>query len=254
MKKNILTIIFFVLSFTLLVIGKEEFNFYLTIISLFSFYEIMKLYNINRSVPLYIEVLNYLALILATALVNNAFDYRLIALLLFINFIPLLFHKKEYEIKDAFFLLGANVLISSAASSLTLIRNESLYEAFYILIIVFICKIFYFLGDYYIGKNYNRFGKSYEGIVCSILMGSFVSSVFYLVFINSFNSDFFIVIVSFILGIVCISGELMINYVNNMFSSNKLSNKNSINSGSIFSRVTSIFFVTLAYMIIKSIL
>ena len=94
---------------------------------------------------------------------------------------------------------------------------------------------------------------SYEGIVCSILMGAFVSSIFYLVFINSFNSDIFIVIISFILSVFSVVGELMFIYVKNLFTNKKKSSKERSNSA-ILNRANSILFVTLVYMIIRSIL
>ena len=250
MKKNILTLIFFAVSFGLLVLGKDAFNIYSAVISLFSFYEIVKVYKTTARIPLYIEILNYLVLVFIAIVHSSSIDSRLLAASFFVNLIPLLFSKSGYELKDAIFLFASNIFIGTAFSSLLFLRSENIYEVFYLLLIVLLSKIFYFLGDHYIGKNYNNLGRSYEGIACSILMSAFVSSIFYLVFINSFNSDIFIVVVSFLVSVFSIFGELMFVYARKIFKKNKKAS----NNGGVFNRVNSILFVTLAYMIIRSIL
>ena len=103
MMKNILTLLFFAISFVLLILGKETFSVYLAIISLFSFYEIVKAYKRTRNIPLYVEVLNYLVLVFITIVSTSSLDYRLLAASLFINLIPLLFTSGDYELKDAIF-------------------------------------------------------------------------------------------------------------------------------------------------------
>ena len=90
---------------------------------------------INLLIGDYFEILNYLVLIFITILYSKALDYRLLAATFFVNLIPIIFHVKDYDFYDAMFLICSNLFVGGAFGSLLYIRNESIYEVFYLLLL-----------------------------------------------------------------------------------------------------------------------
>ena len=133
---------------------------------------------------------------------TKALDYRLLSVLFFINLFPLFVtNKTKYKLMDSLTISSLVLIIGSAFSIMLYVREKSILDVLYVLLIVFFNKAFYKLADYYGGaislydcdvvvSNSNFISnKAKKGGAISILNGMGNLTVINSSFTNNFASE-----------------------------------------------------------------
>ena len=251
--KYITPIVVALLSIALLVVGGPVFSIYTALLGGFTFWGMLKIIKRVREVPLYIEIINYILIILIVIAKHNVLNYQLLSILLLVNISPLLIYKKKYNLTDLFSIASIVLIIGSAFSILLYVREQSLYKVLYVLLIVIIGRVFYELADKLAGKNYNKLNMSFEGIICSIIMSTCLGGLFYFEVLNKFNTIIFIFGISLFISMCSVSGKMFFEYVKRELKINDPVDIK-VTICSIMSFVSSIIFAFMGYVITMSIL
>ncbi len=251
--KYITPIVVSILSIALLVVGGPAFSIYTAIIGCFTFWGMLKIIKRVREVPLYIEIIDYLLILLIVIAKHNVLSYQLLSILLLVNISPLLIYKKKYNLTDLFSIASIVLIIGSSFGIMLYVREQSLYKVFYVLLMVVVGRIFYDISNMLVGKNYNKLNMSWEGIICSVVMSTCLGGLFYFEVLNKFNSIFFIFGVSLFISLCSISGKMFFEYVKRELKINDPVDIK-VTICSIMSFVSSIIFAFMGYVITMSVL
>ena len=265
MKRKLISIIFFLIPFIICAfIGNITFTIFMSILAVLAFREFMGIrYDKERKLPIEIELLSYIVVILLT--INNfrfnleyyLFDYRIFGLIILIFLIPLVIFndKKKYGLMDSLYLLAGILFIGITFNIIAEYQSYSIYYLLYILVVAFSTRIFDLISNHYVGRY--RFkaaltlDKTYEGIIGGIAMGTFISSLFYLSFINNHLPVYAVIIFTGILSYLSIMGELVFIYIKQECGKKKFSNIILGNSG-ILDMMDSMIFVTFGLLVFAS--
>ena len=252
--KYLTTVIIFILSVVLLLYGGSLFTVFISLMGVSFLYVILRQLKKNREIPLYIEIISYIITLFIIVMKTKALDYRLLSVLFFINLFPLfLTSKTKYKLMDSLTISSLVLIIGSAFSVMLYVREKSILDVLYVLVIVFFNKLFYKLASYYIPKKTNKLGISYAGVICSTIMSTIAGSLFYYVVLNKFNSIPFILLFTLLLSLCSVFGKYIYNYVRAELKTKDLAKK-FFSFSSIMDAISSLLFTFLGYIIVLTIL
>lgn len=261
MKKRILSaIVLTAILVPLVVAGGKPFLITIGVLAIISLKEIIDLPKSHSKIPNGIVLLAMITLLLLIF-----YEYEItapfggpstmtLALMSLTFLLPtmLQYKKGEYETKDAFYLIGVLLFLSTAFHSVIVLRAENINLLVYLLLIAICTDIFaYFIGSFFgkrkIFPNISP-NKTYAGCIGGAILGTIIPVLFYY-FVISKEQIVGILIITFLLTIVTELGDLLFS---------KIKRENGIKDfsdlipghGGILDRFDSFIFVALAYMIL----
>ena len=140
--------------------------------------------------------------------------YRGLAITALAMLIPTLFYK-EYNTKEAFFMIGSIVFLGLALNGMILIRKFSLEKFLFLLLIPILTDTFAYIVGSLIGKHkVSKISpkKSWEGCIGGSLIGTIGATLFYINFVS--NSNIIgVAVVSLVLTIVSQFGDFIFSKI-----------------------------------------
>lgn len=246
----------------LLIIGGKAFALGVGILSVLAYKEIVDLKESHKKLPILVQIIGLINLLL---LVFSEFDgysimfgvtYKGIALTLISLLIPaVLYRDDKYTMKDAFFMIGAIILLGAVFNVFILLRALSLYQVLYLMLIAIMTDTFAMVIGGLIGKHKLipdvSPKKTWEGSVAGSIVGSAIAIIFYSYLIGEFSVS--LVVITLLLSIVGQFGDLVFSKIKR---ENKIKDFSNImpGHGGILDRLDSLIFISLAYIILISFL
>ena len=266
MKQRIISALLLIIVFVpFLVIGELPFAIFMSILSIFGLYELLKVRESRKEFPILLKLFAFL-LTIYFCLYNtdsiefyNKVDYRVMAFIIFLFIVPMVFinNSKKYNLNDALFLIGSVLFIGFSFNLIIIIRNYDLEYIIYLLLITTITDTFALFTGSLIGKHSLcpkiSPKKTIEGLVGGVLMGTFTATAFYNTVISSNVSLLLIIIITLLLSLIGQLGDLVFSSIKRYYDVKDFSNVIP-GHGGILDRFDSLIFVSLAFIILLGIL
>ena len=264
MKKRIISaIVALIIVVPLIILGGKPYIIGVGILSVLALKELIDLKKHNKKYPDLITVISYVCLLL---LVYSEFDgysiafgltYRGLALTLLALFIPTVLYKDErYTARDAFYLATCVIFLGLVFNGIILIRILDIWHLVYLILITTMTDIFAMLLGKLVGKHklieHVSPNKTVEGSVLGSIVATIVSTVFYLIMISN-EHIIKVVLVSLVLSIIGQFGDLLFSKIKRENNIKDFSNIMP-GHGGILDRLDSLIFVSLAYIILFSVI
>ena len=266
MKKRILSAIVMIIIFIpILLIGGKAFVVLTSLLAAMGLYELLKLRSNENKVPLFMRLCSYLILIIictrniSSLDFNYTLDYKMISLIIFLFLFPLVFYNdnKKYNITDALFLIGSVLFLGFSFNLLIIARNYDLYRIIYLLLLSTMTDTFALITGKLVGKHKLvpkiSPNKTIEGLLGGVIVGTFIASSFYHVFINPTISLVMVILITTALSIVGQIGDLVFSMIKRYYNKKDFSNLIP-GHGGILDRFDSIIFIALAFILVADIL
>lgn len=260
MKKRVISaIVALIICIPLLIIGGYPFYIGVSILSVIGYYEIINLKERERKIPLFIKLLGlvtYLMIVLDNVVNSNIFliDYRVLAIDVFVLMLPIIFYnRKKYNVNDALYLIGSSIFLGITFNFLMIFRNIDINYLIYILLITIMTDTFahFFgtkIGKYKLCPSVSP-NKTIEGAVGGAIMGTFISSVFYLTVFG--GKALIVVLISLMLSIVAQCGDLVFSAIKREYDVKDFG-KIMPGHGGVLDRFDSLLFSILIFSIVVS--
>ena len=260
MKKRILSaIVIFAIIVPLIYLGGKYFSLAITLVAMLAYKELLNLrYNKNK-IPIFMQILGFIE-VAALVLCNQDYSfefglsYKLLALFLMINLLPMLFYKKDnYNSKDAFYLIGITLLIGLAFNNFILVRTFGIYKFIYLLCITILTDTFAMVVGLLCGKHKLcptiSPKKSWEGSIAGSIIATIAACFLYKYLIGSVTYS--VIIITLILSVIGQLGDLVFSRIKR---DNDIKDYSNLipGHGGILDRLDSIIFVVITYVILHS--
>ena len=252
MKERFISAIIMVLiTVPFIILGNIPFACFILLLGEMILFEFLKF---RKKIPIIIKIIShiFLGVFILKDLININLETVLI-ISLFGYLSSLVFIKDNYHYKDAFYLIGLILFIGIALSNLILIRNQNVYLFLYLIMIAVITDSF----ALFIGKMFGHHklapeispNKTIEGLVGGVLVGTIISSIFYILFIKEINNIMLAIIMSLFLSLIGELGDLIKSTIKRYEKVKDFSNLIP-GHGGIMDRVDSLMFIVLMYTLI----
>lgn len=266
MKKSFISISILILLFIgSLYLGQFTFSICTSLLACLSLKEILYIRTSEKHVPIEIELLNYIIVVFFTMynyelnLNYYLVDYRLIASLLLVNFIPLvLVHdKKVYNVIDALYLIGSTLFIGVTFNLITIFRSYNMDYVIYIFLLAFFNDFYGYITGELIGSRLIlssvSIRKTVEGTIGGLFMGTIIPSLYFVCCIPTDLPVYGVLMISFLLSVLGQVGDLVFSFIKREFGKSDFS-KIVVGSGGILDVIDSIIFITLGFLLVLSII
>ena len=266
MKKRILSALVVLSIFIpIFIIGGFPFALAIYIISILGLKEFLDAKNSKKNMPIFIEFISYIIFSLIVLSNINAkeliftVDFRVLAALFLVYLIPtVLYHDREqYSVTDAFYLIAGIFFLGVSFSLLIVLRNLSLDLIIYLFLITILTDTYAYITGSLIGKNKLLKeispNKTWEGMIGGTVMGTIISTIFYIKIINPSIPLYEISSITFFLSIIGQFGDLCFSAIKRYFNIKDFSNIMP-GHGGVLDRLDSIIFVMLGFMFFISII
>lgn len=249
----------------IIIYGGIPFYLGLAVIGLIGFMEFLNLRSKNKKIPYIMKIFGVISFVVL--MMNNwdvwgslnIFDYEKTVLVIFLMLIPIIFFykSKKYDVDDALFLLGGIIFLGIGFNQLAIVRNTGLsYLVFLLLITIFTDTFAYIIGSL-IGK-YKMCpsvspNKSWEGFIGGLVLGTFVSTVFYVTTFDYTGNIFILILIVLILSIIGQLGDLVFSAIKRSYNIKDYGNIMP-GHGGVLDRLDSILFVVMAFSFLSKFL
>lgn len=263
MKTRIFSAIFLIfIAIPLVIAGDKTFSLAIGIVGVFALKEIIDLKTNQGRVPFLMTLLYYvsfLGLVFLSPFEYSSLvgiNYLWMSVLILLYLLPcLFFHPKEYDTKQALYFLGITFFLSLACHTIIMIRLKSLWLFLYFILIPILTDTFALLFGLLIGRHplapLISPKKTIEGSFFGTLCATMVASTFYGIFCGTFSIS--IVLITIFLSIVSQMGDLFFSKMKRENDQKDFSNLIP-GHGGILDRFDSMLFVSLAYLIVFTLL
>ena len=266
MKKRALSAVILLLIFIpLLFKGGIFFAGLMSVLSAVCLYELLNIRKKTRPFPVNVEIFSYILAMFFTMNGYNdggvlySLDYRLISFLILVNLIPLVLinDKDKYNLTDALFLIGSTLLSGLTFNVLVLLREYNIDYVIYIFLITTFADTFAYISGKYIGtkKIVPKISpnKTLEGCIGGSIVATFTASLYFISVFDANIPTLMVVLITFILTILAQIGDIVFSFIKREYKVKDFSNIIP-GHGGLLDRLDSIFFVTLGFIIVLSIM
>jgi len=266
MKKRVISAILIVAIFIpFLIIGELPFAIFMSVLAALGMYELIKVRETKKKFPVPMKIISFLAVLFFTMLNYESLDftlninYQIMSIMIFLFLMPIVFinNNEKYNFDDSLFLMGAVLFIGLSFNLIIITRNYDISYIIYLLLITTITDTFALFTGRLIGKHKVSPkispNKTVEGCVGGLLMGTFVASAFYITVINPSYSLVFIILITALLSVIAQLGDLVFSAIKRYYDKKDFSDIIP-GHGGILDRFDSLIFVTLAFIVIMTVL
>lgn len=259
MKKRVISsIIMLAICVPFILMGGIAFNIAVYVISMFALKEFIDIKSSIKPVPTFIQFISYIFITLLVLVdvgsISTAYslDYRILAALFLTYLIPSVIYsdRKKYSVKDAFYMIGGVLFLGITMALLIMLRESGLRLFVFLFTITITTDIFAYVGGQLIGKHKLLSNvspnKTWEGLIVGIIMGVFVSSMYYHTCINPELPVITLIMITTFLSMLAQFGDLTFSAIKRCFGKKDFSNLIP-GHGGILDRLDSILFVLLGF-------
>jgi len=258
MKKRIISaIVMLIICIPIIWFGGTVFRIGVGLISILALKELIDLKKSHREIPLVVQLLAVASQLLLILSEYDAYSilfgisYKGIAILLLALLLPTIYYKKDkYTTKDAFYLIGCVLLISTSFNTMILVRMFSLYKFLYLILIFILTDTFAYIcgkafGHHKLSSHVSP-NKTIEGSVSGTIIAGVGASVFYHFLVAPVTIK--AVIATFVLSIIGQFGDLIFSKIKRENEIKDFSNLIP-GHGGILDRLDSTIAIMLGYLI-----
>lgn len=255
MKKVISAIVMLIVVVPIVWYGGRVFKIGVSILGVLALKEMLDLKKSHKEYSILVKLVSVISLLLLILAEYDGYSimfgitYRGIAILL-LSLLSLSVLNKDYDMKDALFLIGTVLLIGVSFNALILARMFSLYKFIFLILIFILTDTFALVGGKLIGKHklIERVSpnKTIEGSVIGSIVGTIGASIFYHYLVNPISVK--VILGTLLLSIIGQMGDLIFSKIKR---ENNIKDFSNIipGHGGILDRLDSTIAIMLGYLI-----
>ena len=262
MKQRVISaIVALIIALPVIFLGSYAYYVGVGLLSILGYYEIIKVREQEKKIDLSVKIITfvaYMCIVLSACKMstNFAIDYRLIILDLFACFLPLIvFRAKDYDAEDALVLFAISIFLGTCFNYLIVIRNINLLYLIYVMIATFMSDTFAHFFGTKIGKHklcpQISPNKTIEGMIGGVSFGTFISTMFFLTFVNVGAPIIITIVMSLTLSLIAEFGDLVFSSIKRKYGVKDYGNIMP-GHGGVLDRLDSLFFALLAFSFLVS--
>ncbi len=266
MKKRVLSAAILIAIFVpLIIIGGLPFKIGVGLVSILTYKEVIDLKKREKDLPSIIKVFGVISLLLIIYTTKNDYilelgiSFKSIGALLLLLLGPVIFYgsSEKYTSKDAFYMIGWTFLLGVFFNILIFLVDYNVLLLVFLILITVLNDTFALIFGKLIGKhklivNVSP-GKTWEGSICGLVLGSFVAIMFYLNLINGSVSVIRLSLLVLFLSIIGQVGDLVFSKIKREAKIKDFS-KLIPGHGGLLDRFDSLIFVVIAFLIMFTII
>ena len=254
MKKRIISAIAALIIFVpLTIIGGIPFLVGTSLLSILGFRELLKLYEKDYKLPIFIKLLSYLSVV--TLSICDESIIPCLGLIFIFIFIPIIFiDREEYNFDNANKLFGNIIFVGIMFYMFNYLRTSSLDEFIYVFLIAILTDTFAYFGGRLFGKHKLipsvSPNKTIEGSIIGSIFGIIIPAIYYMYMISPGMNFLLILLITIILSILGQLGDLLFSSIKRYYKIKDFSNIMP-GHGGILDRLDSSSVIALTFIIIK---